>query len=125
MAEQSTVTAIEALDAFLNTIRVAAHNDQKFAAALLSALNIEVRYEGEDALKASDPIQLAATRDREVFFAIYGGGIPKLKATDLKKLLTDNGLADKSEFPKGAGAEAKLLDMLYSRAKARADERHA
>jgi len=107
------VGPLETLDRFFQQVRQQAATDPAFADRLIRALNVTVYYEGEDALKASNPVLLSGMRDAEGFSAIYN--VPAFKVGDLKRLILSNDLATPTDL-KAKRTKPQLIDFMYQRA---------
>lgn len=107
-----------ALARFLTAIKSQADIDPNFRNNLILALGVTVIFEGEDDLLNIEPHIVAARKDELQFRAIYN----KLPAPKLRSLLTT-----KSKLASAADARGKsvgeMVDMLFERARARAEER--
>lgn len=109
----SRMSPIEVLDRLFDKIRDQASKDPAFADSLIKSLGVTVYYEGEDALKASDPVYLTGLRDKQGFVAIYN--IPSFKVGDLKKLMKEQHLATATDL-KVKRSKQQLIEFMYERA---------
>ena len=106
-----------ALARFLTAIQNQADVDPRFRNTLLLALGANIVFSGEDDLTTIEPHIVAARKDELSFRAIYS----KLAAPKLRSILTKNGLASATDL-RGKSAP-QMLDVLWSRSIARAEER--
>ncbi len=119
---RTRLTPVETLDRLFEEIREQARNDAGFADRLIRALDVDVIYEGEDALKASDPVHLAGFKEREAFVAIYN--VPAFGVAAIKKLMLNAKIATKEDW--GTRRNKKqLIEFMYERASDKAHERSA
>lgn len=107
-----------ALARFLTAIKNQADADPTFRNNLLLALGVTVVFQGENDLSSVEPHVVAARKDELQFRAIYG----QLATAKLRALLTT-----KSKLASAADLRGKtqpeMMDMLWDRAKSRAEER--
>lgn len=115
--EREEVDARTALSRFLSTIKNQADVDPVFRNNLLIALGVTVVFDGEDDLSSIEPHVVATLKNREKFFAIYS----KLTSAKLRSTLTKSKLASATDL-RGQSQE-QMLNMLWDRAKSRAEER--
>ncbi len=119
---RTRVRPVELLDRLFEEVREEARNNAVFADRLIKALSVSVVYEGEDALKASDPIYLASIKEKTPFMAIYN--VPGFKLGALKKLIKDSNLATAEDL-KVKRTKKQLIEFMYTRAVDKANERRA
>lgn len=107
-----------ALSRFLTAIKDQADVDPSFRNSLLLALGVTVYFEGEDELLNIEPHIIAARKDELQFRAIFG----KLSGPKLRSVLTTKSKLASAADVRGKSA-GEMMDMLYTRARARAEER--
>lgn len=106
-----------ALGRFLTAIQNQADIDPSFRNSLLLALGVTVVFEGENDLSSVEPHIVAARKDELAFRAIYG----RLSGPKIRSLLTKSKLASTTDL-RGKTQE-EMMNMLWSRARAKAEER--
>lgn len=116
------ITPQQALNRFLQAIADEAEVNPAFRNRLLQATDTPFIVEGQDDISSMDPSELAIRYDEETFRRIYGN----LAVGPLTNLLKNHNLATKEDmkFPGVTGAAKKkaFLDMLWQRARSRAEE---
>ncbi len=118
MADANNVEPQVALSRFLTAIRDQADADPAFRNRLLIALGVTVVFEGENDLFNVDPHIVAAMKEEMQFRAIYGA----LTTAKLRSVLTTKSKLASAADLRGKSPE-DMMDMLWERAKARAEER--
>jgi hypothetical protein len=106
-----------ALGRFLTAIQNQADIDPSFRNNLLLALGVTIVFEGENDLTSVDPHIVAARKDELAFRAIYG----RLTTAKLRSVLTKSKLASTTDLRGKAPDE--MMDILWRRARDRAEER--
>lgn len=117
MSDAEKVEPQVVLSRFLTAIKNQADVDPSFRNNLLLALGVAVYFEGEDSLLSIEPHIIAARKDELQFRAIFS----QLSTAKLRSVLTKSKLASAADLRGKAGGE--MMDMLYERASARAEER--
>lgn len=109
--------ALEALDRFLEELRREFRANPEFAYRVVRALGAEVTFDGKDAAKLLNPRELVTTRPEEAARAVLGS----LTLSELRTVAKHSNLATPVDL-KGKDKDA-VVDMIYRRAVAKADER--
>lgn len=118
MSEMEKVEPHVALSRFLAAVKTQADVDPQFRNSLLLALGVAIYFEGEDELLNIEPHIVAARKDELQFRAIFG----QLSAAKLRSVLTSKSKLASAADVRGKNA-GEMIDMLYERARARAEER--
>lgn len=114
-----TNDALEALDRFLEELRREFRFNPEFAHRVVKALGAEVTFEGKLAAKLINPRELVSTKSEEAARLT----LSSLTLTDLKTIAKTNNLATSIDI-KGKTKE-DLVEMIYSRARAKSEERNS
>jgi hypothetical protein len=106
-----------ALSRFLDAVRDEAAVNVSFRNRLISALALEVIIEGEEEISTLDPVSLCVAKSESAFRRIY----EQLPPAKLKAVLLEAELAKKPDLT--GQTKPGLINMLYQRARNRAEER--
>ena len=108
---------LEALDRFLEELRREFRANPEFAHRVVKSLGADVSFEGKLAAKLLNPKELVSNKPAEEAKQILSA----LPPAQLKALAKTNNLATAVDVKNKSKEE--LVDMIYSRARAKLDER--
>ncbi|CAA2140307.1 hypothetical protein [Hyphomicrobium sp. ghe19] len=120
---ENKLNPAEALERLFEVIRQEAASNPTFARRMLDASGVTVMFSGPDAMKAADPIIVAARGDYANFRESFVGFSEK----DLKAIIKGFALAT-DEQVKGVKTKPKqsgLVDLMWDGAKRKLEERRA
>lgn len=117
---QPDVSPAEALDRIFAVVKEEAAANPKFARRLLDAAGVRVTFQGADAIKAVDPVLVAARSD----YASFRESFSSFPEADLKKMITDYGLGTKEDISSVKTKPKKLgyVEILWAGASKKASK---
>jgi hypothetical protein len=116
----------EALERLFEVIRQEAAASPKFARRMLDAINAPITFSGSDAGDAADPIILAGRSEN---VQAYLEKLITFSEPELKKMIKAHGLGTAEDVKNavragGGHRKHKLIELMWTRARRRIDERH-
>ena len=112
MSQSKELTPSEALSRVFNVVVEEANTNPAFARRLLAELGATIRFSGDDAAIAADPVLVAAKNDYASFREMFG----TFSETDIKKMVTNFGLGTAEDLKEVKTKPKKLgyIDILWS-----------